>query len=282
MKHYSFTSIQELTHVGRLPFVCERNSAHPFYRKTLGSGWICSDRPSICYARDVGPALQHPLFEPGVRRIEELSRTVQAPAPRSRRRKPKRSAQGDDLDIQRVWQGDLEHAWTEFKREQTIGPSRILLVVDVGANCHVLAESMARRGTVALSLATKLQAAGFVVSLIAATHMTLVTSEYRDADSLCSEVCVLAPGQEIDVHKLANLIASALLFRGVLLDHTVRTASMPLSSGISRARPLELKHVNTTGFDRAVLIPELGTDEAAQTWLQNEIRALEGNNHDHV
>jgi hypothetical protein len=272
--YHKLESLVEVAAVNALPFTNPYNQGNIYYQKGEegSAGWICSDRPHIIHSDDVPKALAEPLFPAGVARIERLLSDITAPAPQSRRRRPRRSDQGDDLDMSRVWQGDLEHAWTQVKREQAVGPARVLIVVDIAASASTSSDSMALRGAAALALATALQASGYTVSITAIAQSELIEHERTLATT---EITVLEPGQEIDLHKLANLLASALLFRGVVLDHNLRTAKNKLAGGIGyRPSTPQEKVADTTGYDKVCTITRFGSTTEARDWVANEIKKL--------
>lgn len=276
MIRYKLESLAEAAAVNDLPFVCQANAKNGYYTPSRWAGdyWFCSDRSARSTA-DVQRLLTEPLFPQGVARIESLAEKITAPTPRSRRRKPRRGAQGDDLDMQRVWQGDLEHAWTEVKREQTVGPARVLIAVNVAGSACVDAAEFACRGAAALALASALQTAGFTVSIVAVAQTTLLDGRNT---KICGQATVLAPGQEIDIHKLANLLASALLWRGVFLNCELKYAEHRLEDGISYGHRFDLREIDTTGFDHVATISENeGSVEAGSEWLKNEMAKIEGN-----
>lgn len=279
MYRVSFESIEDLANVASMPFACPDNAKNSYYRDHSDRNWVCQDR-DIWTVDDVSRHLRTQLFEPGVKRIEKLAQDLSTPTPRSRRRKAYQSDQGDDLDLQRVWQGDLEHAWRATRREQSVGPSRVLIVVDCGASWAVTSEQLAIRGAAALALASRLREAGYTVAITAASDTKLLdrSGEFSAGTRYSAEVCLLAPDQELDIHKLASLIASGLLFRGVLLDHMLKIATTKIHDGIGRSSPLMPDSANTVGYDyvATALENDLNTVENANEWLQKHMNALQG------
>ena len=275
--NYKFESMADLIAAKELPYAFPDNAKNSYQTRDLQSyegRWVCADR-DIHSHTDVKNLLAEQTFPQGVARVEKLASELTIPTPINRRRKPYRSDAGDDLDMSRVWQGDLEHAWTAMHRAQTVGPSRVLVVVDVSAPGMVEPKTMAFRGAAALAYAAASQDAGYTVAINAACHLTL-----NDADGspYTAEVTLLPPGHELDIHKLSNLIASALLFRGVIMDHMVRVGTTRVDEGIGRCQDLDLKKLDAAGYDHVAVIDRRNVkdQQSAQAWLAQNIAALNG------
>lgn len=101
----------------------------------------------------------------GVKLIDSVVNSVTVPAPRSVRRAPMWRGQGDEIDQQRVWAGNLDRAWRTTGRERRNGPCRVRLIVDSIANAGVDAKDMRWRGVAALRLTDVLTEAGYSVQV---------------------------------------------------------------------------------------------------------------------
>lgn len=268
-----FESMSDLAAVADAPFVCKDNIGHNYFRnRGDDSNWICEDRPILDQA-GVAKHLRDQLFAPGVERIERLSAGLSAPAPRSRRRKAYQSDQGDELDMQRLWQGDLDRAWRNTRREHTVGPSRVLIVIDVCAHGGLRAEKLALRGAAALALASSLNEAGYVLGISGAVNTRDDYAESRYS----AEVRLLTPDSELDIHKLASLVASGLLFRGVLMADQVKTCPSSIGAGVGYVDTLADDTVDATGYDYVATISnsEINYPHEAQAWLTKHMSALQ-------
>jgi hypothetical protein len=277
LPHKVFESLEELASVASMPHAFEANVNHRYYTDESigkeGGGWVCADRPVHSFA-DIKRHLNAPLFPEGVARIEELAKGLQAPSPISRRRKPVRADAGDELDMGRVWDGDLEHAWRATRREQAFGPSRVLIAVNVVASYNTSPSEMALRGAAALALATSLKEAGYTVSIIGVTDITVGT---QNGERLTAEAKLLNPDSELDIHKLASLIASGLLFRGVMMDYIVRVAPTRVDGGVGTPRTLSDDSFDRSGYDYVATVDdgELQSTRDAQAWLVKHMAALQ-------
>ena len=270
---YRFDSISEMVEaIGAAPKVTSNTPSNHIFSYATAS-WFCEHR-KVRSLDDVRGHLNAQTFEPGVAQVAELAAQLSAPTPVSRRRKPIRAAEGDELDMGRVWQGDLEHAWRNTKREQSVGPSRVLVAVQINAHAGVSAERLAWRGATALAYTSTLLDAGFVVELVACVRNTLLDNTRTPYSC---DVTLLPAGGQLDIHKLASLVASGLLFRGVILPHELIVSEQKLDYGISQSRgPLNTRQLDGTGFDYVAVIGEREeTQYNAESWLKTNIEALD-------
>ena len=273
---YRFDSIDELVSALDAPLANARNSSD-IIAGAHNTRWACAHRETSCIA-DTQRHLAAQTFPEGVALVAELTQKLDAPTPVNRRRRPVRAPEGDELDIGRVWDGDLEHAWRNTRREQSVGPSRVLVAVQINAPAYVQASTLAWRGATALAYTSALLEAGFVVELIACTRNTLLDAENS---TYSADVTLLGAGEQLDVHKLASLTASGLLFRGVILEHENVVSLRYLSAGTSTGKgPLTASQLDTAGFDYVAVVGENQHDRlTAQSWLQLNIAALDMHQH---
>lgn len=269
---YRFDSIGELVEaIGAAPQVA--NNDPNIFSGDQTSDWFCEHR-RVRSLDDVRGHLSAQTFEPGVAQVTKLAAQLSAPTPVSRRRKSIRAAEGDELDMSRVWQGDLEHAWRNTRREQSVGPSRVLVAVQINAHAGVSAERLAWRGATALAYTSALLDAGFVVELVACSRSNLLDDKRTPYSC---DVTLLPAGGQLDIHKLASLVASGLLFRGVILPHELIVSQKKLDYGISQNRGnLTASQLDGTGFDYvAVIGGQQESQHAAEHWLKANIEALD-------
>jgi len=74
---------------------------------------------------------------------------------------------GDHIDIQRVYAGQLDRAWSKTRREPSTGitrPSKTLLI-DVGGHCELRAEQLVWQGAYGAALADRYAEAGYNVEI---------------------------------------------------------------------------------------------------------------------
>lgn len=266
---YRFESVEELVSSipswpvhsdNRLVEVCE------------GSGWLCSDRPQLNNWTVCQQEMAKLSFPRGVERLNTLSSQISVPSLTGVRRRLCRSFEGDDLNVERIWQGDLNTAWTKAKRLETQGPKRILVCLEISAPAIVKAESLSWRGAAAVSLAKALADAGHVVQLEARCLNELIDS----SKTMC-EMSLVAKGatEAFDEHKLASIFCSAMFFRGVVLKHFTYSAEQRLDLGISFSRDVDLKGTSEA-FDCLVGLSreQVKDKESAQSWINKQMEKL--------
>ncbi len=84
-----------------------------------------------------------------------------------RRRKRHFDDHGDSLHMDKVWRGDLEHAWTRMKKSPRITPNtkRVTLAFEIGAHCGVSNGEAMWRAALCVALADSLARAGRVFDI---------------------------------------------------------------------------------------------------------------------
>lgn len=143
----------------------------------------------------------------GVELMTRVAADVEVPAPVSIRRRARWTDAGDDLEMQRVYAGDLEHAWRRTQRASGSGPARVRLLVDSLAFATATAESMRWRGVAALVAADLLTSAGYSVQIESVMHG--LANGHRYAPS-CIVKAYTAP---LDLSSLAATTALPAFFR---------------------------------------------------------------------
>lgn len=276
---YSYDSIAELVEASMLAPVHADNKA--LARQLAGDmnqgrGWVCADRPEIKGARQAVAAMAEPLFQAGVARIERLMSQLVVPDPVSIKRRMRRDDHGDELDMQRVWQGELDQAWTHAKRMHAPTAQRVIVGVFLGCLANEGSDVVAWRGVAALALAQALETAGYSVRVVAMARATL----WDGLDSKTAEdVVVKAENEQLDLHRAASLVASTLLFRAVLLMHRVVKCTREIGDSISGTDYARAGEIDASGFDYACVA---GRDcegaGKAQAWIAKHVEAIQTRN----
>jgi len=278
---HSFDSVSELVaHARRVESECGI-----FENAKIGAldrvprAWICSDRPYVNSYKDALQALEEPRFDAGVDRIERLTEKIVAPAPTSVARKLRRGAEGDELDLARVWDGELDTAWTMARRTPVPKASRVLVVVRVNAMAFIKADVLAWRGVAALALADRLEAAGYVVRIAARrlADIRYVNRAYKGTHTV--DVTVRKEGEPLDIHRAASLIASPLLFRGIMLPMTAFEAPARVSPSFSVTSSDGDDVEAPPGFDLVFVATDRVSDaDSASAFVRHAVARLEAIN----
>lgn len=101
----------------------------------------------------------------GVDLMAEVADKITAPTPKAIRRQQRWKDSGDDVDMQRIWGGNLDNAWRGTVRDYRSGPQRVRLLVDAIESGGNGAEGMRWRGVAALKLCDLLTEAGYSVQI---------------------------------------------------------------------------------------------------------------------
>lgn len=166
------------------------------------------------------PALQRIVargWPEGRRRAEESITRVEVPRIRSVKRQRVRSDAGDHLDMQRVYSGDLDTAWETTRRDVGVSfkSPLVSLVVNIGANARVSAESLFWRGAAALVACDALESSGRRVEIIAycSTMYCYENTGSHQCPHGIEIVRVKAHEDAVNLDALASVLALAGFFR---------------------------------------------------------------------
>ena len=107
-------------------------------------------------------------WQDGAARTARASDALDVPRVPSIRRRRIRGDHGDAIDIDRVYSGALDTAWSRVARAECSAPPRVLIAVDSIAIAYQRAEAMFWKGAAATALADALTAAGYAVKCISA------------------------------------------------------------------------------------------------------------------
>lgn len=149
----------------------------------------------------------------GAKRLAEIA-TKEIELQSVRRRRT-RGDQGDEIDMQAVWRGDLSRAWTRTRRQMRSGGMRnITLVCQLVASASATSKELFWRGAAALRLADELTSAGYNVGIYAVctTHNSGMNKRVDTAQF----TEVKAPDMPLDLSALAALTAMPAYFRSTM------------------------------------------------------------------
>ena len=131
-------------------------------------------------------------------RIQEVIDRLDVPRLPSIRRVRRRGDDGDSIEMERVYSGRLDTAWTRTVLNGPTAP-RVLIVVDAIENGNMDAEKMFWRGAAATSLCASLVRAGYSVEMQSAFHssikLAVVVKPYNAPFTLTDAAATMAcPG----------------------------------------------------------------------------------------
>lgn len=154
----------------------------------------------------------------GVNLMEEVSKDISLPVPRTIRRTQRWTNSGDDIDMQKVWNGDIDNAWRNTYRDFRSGPQRVRILIDCIESGGADEKSMRWRGVAALKLTDALTEAGYSVQV----ESVMSTKDWSPGDNkehkFVVRTIVKDYTQPADLLTLAATTAMPAFFRS--LFHT--------------------------------------------------------------
>lgn len=212
----------------------------------------------------------------GSRRLLEIaSRDIN---PASIRRRRVRADQGDEVDMQAVWRGDMSRAWTRTRRQNRSGVRSVSIIVNLGASGSVSADRLFWRGASALKLASALTEAGYSVAIYGAA-----SAKNSDENATMDDVQFVSikdEDQPLDIDRLAALTAMpgyfrTSLFAGVLMSCDLRGKAA--SDGLGRPDDsLFAKAVAMLPIPQTAFIQDPVMDQrSAEAWIDRVLGQIE-------
>lgn len=244
---YTYNSLAELIdrvhlkpHIKNAEHVCAltfKNDKRDGY--TSGKNWygIDTDKPS-----EVINAIKNGYTQ-GLESIRKASRDFDIEPIKSVRRRRTRGDQGDDLDMARVYSGNIDTAWTRTQKayDGSAYGKNITIAVDIGGNCGTGAEAMKWRGAYAAALADKYAEAGYSVELFAYAGVSDICSGKDSGAQFI--VKLLDSSETYDIEKLANTISFPGFFRTLIFE-AILTVPETVNQSLGKHNPEIPKELN--------------------------------------
>lgn len=268
-----FDGVQEICDaaIGGIKNSFNRSIRDYFFERHKNDRWLCAERTFATVPEAIA-AVRVGNFQAGAERIERLVEKVEPPIAMDVRRRARWADQGDEIDQQKVWGGNLETAWRRVRRESTRGPQRIRVAVPIIASAGVRSEAMAWRGVAGVALADRLSAAGHSVEIVAISKGNLIA--VGNPRSLVT-VIVKPYEQPVDIASLANVVASSLFFRAAVHCWAWSVSALRCQSGGFMPLSLEDKDCVSARANRVFRVPESCRSEATVSeWLTTQIEAI--------
>lgn len=214
----------------------------------------------------------------GAERLMKLP--IKEVEPTSIRRIRYRGEQGDDLDIHRVYRGELDTAWEYRKRGSRSSVGRhITIVCNIAANCNVSADKLFWRGASALRLAETLESAGYCVRLVAGMGASGIDSDGNVDNGYLFEI--KSPDQPIDIANLASIVCLPGYFRVIGFGTKVwacNTNGLTSSGGLGYTTQEPLEKAVAEWFPNDYCIVQSGdvlNQRAAEQWIDSVIDTIQ-------
>jgi hypothetical protein len=193
------------------------------------------------------------------------------------RRRRIRSDQGDEVDMQAVWRGDMSRAWTRTRRQSRAGGVRtVTIVCNLGGSAGTTSNELFWRGASALRLADALTTAGYNVAIIGG-EVGEKTGTDKDIQ-LGQFIEIKAADQPLDLSALAAITCMAGFFRTALFAGIVVGADMvddSASWGMGRESHDLAPHLEALGVANAIVQPRVNSEADAVEWLEAALQQIE-------
>lgn len=193
------------------------------------------------------------------------------------RRRRYRSDQGDEVDMQAVWRGDMSRAWTRTRRQARAGGVRtVTIVCNLGGSAATASDKLFWRGASALRLADALTTAGYNVAIIGGEVGEQAGLE-KDVQ-IAQFVQIKDADQPLDLSALAAITCMAGFFRTALFAGIIVGADMvddTANSGMGRESHDLAPHLEALGVSNAIIQPKVNSKEEAVAWLESALQQIE-------
>lgn len=209
-------------------------------------------------------------WDEGVKLMDSVAGSVEIPTPLSIRRRNVWSDQGDEVEMQRVWQGQLDTAWRRVAKPLGMGPKRVRVVIDSIASGGLDEEKMRWRGVAAMKLADALINAGYSVQVESAFKGT-------DDEEWVARVIVKEYTAPLDLSSLAATTALPAFFRALGHDwHFIPSERRIRDAGYGVSK-LTKDDVADSGDEAPIFLAsqKLTTDAKAAEWVAECVKELQ-------
>lgn len=243
------------------------------WNRKIGSGSDWLGVPTV-------PELRSVLtkgYPAGVKKLETIT-CGDLPEPQDIRRRRVRSDQGDELDMQAVYRGDLGRAWSRTKRQSRRSVRSVSIVIDLCGNASVTSDQLFWRGAAGLRLAEELTNAGYSVAIYGAAGMKRLHS-YDEKFQMAQFVEIKAEDSPLDMDRLASLTCLAGFFRtafftGIIWAADKQGKSVDESLGRSVNEPLRDAIKMLPIPQDAIIQPQVKNKAQAEDWLKSVLKGL--------
>lgn len=242
------------------------------FRNNVGHGW-CGTATSMKEGETPTQTTLRLIregWDEGVRLMDSVAGSVEIPTPLSIRRRNVWSDQGDEVEMQRVWQGQLDTAWRRVAKPLGMGPKRVRVVIDSIASGGEDEAKMRWRGVAAMKLADALINAGYSVQ---------VESAFKgfDGEDWVARVIVKEYTSPLDLSSLAATTALPAFFRAMGHEwHFIPSERRIRECGYGVCT-LDKADVEDTEDEAPIFLAHqrLTTDAKAAAWVAECVKELQ-------
>jgi hypothetical protein len=215
-------------------------------------------------------------YPEGVAKLEKIT-VGDLPAPQDIRRRRVRSDQGDELDMQAVYRGDLSRAWSRTKRQSRNSVRSVSIVIDLAGNANVTSDELFWRGAAGLRLAYELTEAGYSVAIYGAAGADEITTQ--GSNNVCQFVEIKAEDSPLDMDRLASLTCLSGFFRTSLFTGIYFAADklgLQASYGLGRSNnKLLAEGIKALPIPQeAIIQTAVKSKSSAEAWLKSVLEQI--------
>lgn len=167
------------------------------------------------YMKDALALAKKPWKE-GVQKATSNLDNMVAPRSQKKRRKMRRGAFGDEVDMQSIWTGNVDRAWSTMKKERIAsGRKNVRLIVQISDNALVSANELFWRGAAAIALTNAFRSSGYNVRVDAAS--ACIGAYTAERSKVVVEIVTVKPyHMPLDMDRLASMLCFAGFFRSYI------------------------------------------------------------------
>ncbi len=211
----------------------------------------------------------------GARTVDHLQRIQVA------KRRRTRGGFGDELDIHKVYQGNLDIAWSRTERVVVDSVHTLTTIfIDIGGNSNVDAESTLWRAAIITRLVEELEAAGKSVKVVVGAAVARLFTSYRGTPAMSTVSAVVKEfNQPLTIDRLAAMTHIGFYrsfgFACKQIFPYKCNACLGVSISVEKCIPLQLQEEVDAGHTRFIHIGRATSLEDAQQGLQSAYKQLE-------
>lgn len=170
-------------------------------------------------------------WQDGLMRVRQMADGIEAelPRPTVAKRRPRWKDSGDEVDRDRLMNGQIDTMWRKTMRERVTAPQPVTVYATVGGSAHVSAADLFWCGAAAVAITERLEEAGYRVDVRAAFHGQSCSS---DRARFLQIAQVKAPQEPLRADLIAYVLAHASCFRSLFIADS-RARTVHVSSGAS-------------------------------------------------
>ena len=193
------------------------------------------------------------------------------------RRRRTRGDQGDEVDMQAIWRGDLSRAWTRTRRQSRPAMRQVNIVCNLGASAGTSSDTLFWRGASALRLAAALSEAGYNVGIYGGEAGDSTGTNVNNL-TVGQFIEIKSPDMPLDVSALAALTCMSGFFRTSLFAGIVigcDLAGDTANSGLGKPNHKLAPLAEQVGLTGCVFQPEVNDQKSAELWIEQALSQIE-------